>query len=84
MAVESNQNSHWLSVIARALAFVCLHQGELRNKTKGEQAKFLEGLGFARKDAAVMLGTTAASITELMRQAKQGGRRGKKGRKRQG
>jgi transposase len=40
------------------------------SKTLAERARFLEGLGLDRKDVAEMLGTSYASITELMRQAK--------------
>ena len=72
------QQSEWLAVIARALAFLCLGQADLQKKNKSEQAQFLEGLGLSRRDVAEMLGTTPASITELIRQSKQGKSRGKK------
>jgi hypothetical protein len=49
--------------------------GESRSVQKN--AEFLEGLGLTRADAAAMLGTTPASITELHRRA-----RGKRGAKR--
>jgi hypothetical protein len=39
-------------------------------KNMSEKARFLEGLGLDRKDVAGMLGTTSASITEQLRQAK--------------
>jgi hypothetical protein len=69
----------WNGVIGRALAFLCLSQADMRDKKLSEQAQFLEGLGLPRREAAALLGTTAASISELIRQAKQGNRsRGKK------
>ena len=75
---KENEESNWMAVVGRALAFLCLAQADLRAKKLSEQAQFLEALGLARKDAAAMLGTTPASITELIRQAKQGRARGKK------
>jgi plasmid maintenance system antidote protein VapI len=47
-----------------------MHNADMGGKTLAEKARFLEGLGLDRKDVAEMLGTTYASITELMRQAK--------------
>lgn len=71
-------SADWLAVIGRALAFLCLGQADLRDKKISEQARFLEGLGIPRKDVASMLGTTSASVTELLRLAKKGRTRGKK------
>ena len=47
-----------------------MHNADMGTKTKAEKARFLEGLGLERKDVAEMLGTTSASITEMMSQAK--------------
>jgi hypothetical protein len=60
----------WLPVIGRALSYLCMHNADMGSKTIAERARFLEGLGLERKDVAAMLGTTSASITELMSQAK--------------
>jgi hypothetical protein len=47
-----------------------MHNADMGNKTKADKARFLQGLGLERKDAAEMLGTTAASIRALMSKAK--------------
>jgi transcriptional regulator len=67
----------WLPIIGRALAFLCLHSTKKTDQTIAEQALFLENLGLERKDVAAMLGTSPASIAELLRQArnKKGGKR---------
>jgi len=70
----------WLAVIGRALSFLCLAQADLRDKGVAPQARFLENLGLSRKEAAQLLGTTEASITEMLsrqRRKAKGGRRGK-------
>jgi hypothetical protein len=68
----------WLPVIARSLSFQCLIQAGLRDKDMAVQGKFLEALGLPRKEAAALLGTSYASLTELIRQAgmKKGAKRG--------
>jgi len=71
--------SDWQAIIGRSLAFLCLHYGELRTATLLEQAEFLARLGLPRKEAAVLLGTTDASLAEMARQKKsrlKGGDRG--------
>lgn len=71
---------HWNAVIGRALCFLCLAAADLRDKPIAAQAKLVEGLGLSRKDAAAMLGTTPASLSELLRQQrnKKRGSNGKK------
>ena len=83
---DEQEVTGWPSVIGRSLAFLCLIQADLRDKDLATQGRFLEALGIARRDAASMLGTTYASLTELYRQAKtrkggqkRGGKKGKKG-----
>ena len=61
MAKENEENI-WLSVIARSLAFICLHAADLRDKDLVSQATLLEGLGLARRDAAALFGSTEESI----------------------
>jgi hypothetical protein len=60
-----------------------MNSAEMSGKTMVEKARFLEGLGIERKDAAAMLGTTAASISEMFRQAKikKGAKKRAKGKK---
>jgi hypothetical protein len=60
-------DSLWLGVIGRSLAFLCLKESELRNENIATQARFLENLGLPRKDAALLLGTSEASLRELFR-----------------
>ena len=78
-AVE--QETEWLGIIARSLAFLCLAQADLRDKDLAPQASFLEGLGLTRREAAGLLGTTEDSLRVLMRRAKgtkKGARHGRK------
>ena len=74
----------WLAIIGRALAFLCLAEADLRDKDLATQARFLEGLGLSRRDAAGLLGTTEASLRVLFNRAKRqkGKRRGAKKTKR--
>lgn len=81
--MADDQETTWAAVAGRSLAFLCLLQADLRDKDLATQGQFLESLGVARKDAAAMLGTSYASLTELYRQAKtrkKGKKRGTKGR----
>jgi CRP-like cAMP-binding protein len=66
----ADQQVDWLAVIGRSLAQFSLDAGPARDKNLAEKAKFLEALGLPRNDVAEMLGTTYASISELLRQAK--------------
>jgi len=74
-----DQQTDWMAVIGRSLAQFSLDSGPAKEKTLAEKARFLEALGLPRSDVASMLNTSNASITELLRQAKQ-----KKGGKRNG
>jgi hypothetical protein len=64
------EGSDWLAVIGRALAQISLSVNNLNDKTTAEKAGYLEALGVGRKDVAAMLGTSVASVTELLRQAR--------------
>ena len=79
MAENDNDSNLWLSVIERSLAFLCLAQADLRDKDLATQGRFLETLGMPRKDAAGLLGTSYASLTEMMRRTakKKGGAHGR-------
>ncbi|MCX6907849.1 MAG: hypothetical protein NTY01_07390 [Verrucomicrobia bacterium] len=70
----------WLPVVGRALAFICLAQADMRDKDLGSQGKFLESLGLSREEAAAMLGTSYASLNQLifLTKKKKGGKRGTK------
>jgi hypothetical protein len=83
MAEKESGETKWLAVIGKALSYLCLEQHRAREpskfQSKGQQAKFLEGLGLSRTEAANALGTTAASITVLHSRAKKkkGGKSGR-------
>jgi hypothetical protein len=83
MSENDREKNEWFPVIGRSLAFLCLAQAGLRDKDLATQGKFLESLGLSRKETAALLGTSYASLTELIRLAskKKGDRRarGKKG-----
>jgi hypothetical protein len=59
---DESAESKWLPVIGRALAYLCMKQETAEHQSVQERAKFLEGLGLSRADAASMLGTTADSL----------------------
>lgn len=69
IVATDNDGSNWLPVIARSLAYLCLKQARLDDKPMLDRAKFLNGLGLPRSEAAGLLGTTPASLAELQRQA---------------
>jgi hypothetical protein len=79
---NDGDNDTWLAVIGRSLALLCLTQADLRGKDLASQGRFLESLGLSRKEAAALLGTSYASLTELLRPGrKKGGKRGHKKKK---
>lgn len=67
----SDDMTHWVSVIAKSLAYLGMEQGKFPSKT--EQALFLEGIGLSTAEQAAMLGSTDASIQELKRIKRKGG-----------
>ena len=67
MKADDQENREWLAVIGRSLAFLCLAKADLRDKDLATQGKFLESLGLSRKEAAALLGTSRASLSELIR-----------------
>lgn len=80
MTIDSGENdAAWLAVIGRSLAFLCLTEADLRDKDLATQGRFLETLGMTRKEAAALLGTSYASLTEMLRRTakKKGGKRGR-------
>jgi hypothetical protein len=79
----SDEDVNWSAVIARSLAFLCLQNSDLKDKSLLEQARFLEKLGLPLADRAGVTGSTAASLRELSRRAngKKGGKKnGRRGR----
>lgn len=70
---------NWSAITARCLAYLCLKNSHHANKSVLEQADFLEKLGLPLEDRAGVVGSTAASLRELSRQA-----RAKKGKAKNG
>lgn len=66
LTTESD-DTRWMRVIGRSLAFLCLAQAELRDKGLGPQAKFLIGLGLTLPEAAEMLGSSTESVRVLLK-----------------
>lgn len=67
MPQPNDESMEWMPVIGRALAFLCLHYGELTDKPMVEQAEFLQRLGIPRKEAAAILGTSDESLSAMLR-----------------
>jgi hypothetical protein len=66
---DNDADQVWLPVIGKCLAYACMHSAKINEKTIVEKARFLEALGLERKDVALMLDTTPASITEMYKAA---------------
>ncbi len=64
------EEMNWLAVIARCLAYLCLKDSRYKDRSVLEQAQFLEKLGLPLEERAGVVGSTAASLRELSRQAK--------------
>jgi hypothetical protein len=67
---SSHDEVNWSAVTARCLAYLCLKSSRYADKSILEQAQFLEKLGLPLEDRADVVGSTAASLRELSRQAK--------------
>jgi hypothetical protein len=65
--MSNDSEEVWLPVIARSLARVSMHLAEIDGKTISERAAFLESLGLDKDEIARMLGSSPASIAELLR-----------------
>lgn len=68
--------TYWLSVIAKSLAYLSLHQADLRKEEIAVQAQFLVGLGLNNEDAANVIGTTKATVQVALSKAKSKKRKG--------
>jgi len=69
---QADDDSQWLAVIGRALAFLCLSAADLRDKGFADQGALLEALGVPRRDAARMLGTSEESLRVMVTRARGG------------
>lgn len=61
MALD-DEDTQWLAVIGRSLAFLALHAAELRGKEMGDQAVLLNTLGLNNDEIAKLVGSTAESV----------------------
>ncbi|UFX48598.1 hypothetical protein HAP47_0018820 [Bradyrhizobium sp. 41S5] len=82
--MSNELSSEWLSVIGKALAFLCVQEVSRSDPKRVPdlvaKVKFLEGIGLPTKEAAALMGTTANSVkTNLRQREKKGDSRGKKG-----
>lgn len=66
--MPATEEADWTAVIGRSLAFLCLHYGEMDDKTLLERAEFLDRLGVPRADTAELLGSSERSLKEMARQ----------------
>jgi len=80
MAEEVRDQEQWLAVIARSLAYLCIHATDLRDAELAPKALLLESVGLTRRDIAALLNTTEESVRVTVHVAKRGRKRG--GRKR--
>lgn len=85
MAAGDPDYATWLPVIGKSLAYLCLSHAVKEHPVKLKEVlpkvEFLEALGVPTKDAAHAAGSTAASVAELRRLAKNRKVNGKKGSK---
>lgn len=83
MANERDAEATWLPVIGKALAYLCLAQAAKSDPKRVNgvlpKVRFLTDLGLPQADAAEAAGSTAASVTELLRRGKQVAKKGKAG-----
>ncbi len=60
----------YLKQIANCLAYLAIHTGELRDKSKGDLMQVLAGFGFDRAAIASLLDTTPESVSARLSQLK--------------
>lgn len=65
-AGEGAGQPDWLAVLARAQAYLAMHQAGLADASKLERARFLLSLGVPRADAAALLGSTDESLRVML------------------
>ena|SRR2546425_10456493 len=64
----------WTEVIAKALAYLAVNSEELKAKRVSQRGAFLISLGLSYADAANLLGSTEASLREMLRAGKKAGK----------
>lgn len=74
MARAGDEEFDWDPIVGRALAYLCLDAADMQSRTVLERAEFLmDTLGLPRKEAALIVGSTDASLRVLQQRAKRGG-----------
>ena len=63
---NSETDNKYITIIAKALAHICINSVEMKDMSIGEKAKFLRSLGFPDKDVAALLDTSENSIRVLI------------------
>lgn len=85
MADDLNE-ALWLSVIGKALAYLCVQHVSQNDPGRVgsllDKVQFLEGIGVPKGDAALILGSTSASVATLQSRKKKGATNGRKKAKR--
>ena len=76
---SGGEKQDWLGVIARSLAYLCIQNSHLKEKTTAQKAVFLNSIGLSKSTIADMLESTPQSIAELIRLSKS--RKGSRGAK---
>jgi predicted transcriptional regulator len=64
----NSSEDQWTPVIARSLALIAMKVADLDKKSISDRAAFLSTLGMPKEEIAPLLGSTSASIAELLRQ----------------
>jgi hypothetical protein len=81
VANDAAGDTVWISVIGKALAYLCVqHVAENDPGRVGNllaKVKFLEGIGVPKADAALILGSSANSVSVLQSRKKKGASHGK-------
>jgi len=75
---NDSENSRYLRVIAKSVAYLCINSPELKDKDKGDKAKFLEDLGLTRQEIADLLNTSLNSLRVMLHFVKKSKKESKK------
>lgn len=71
----SSDDNPWIAVIGKALALLCMKQ-ELGDAQTTDKAIFLHSIGVPNEEITAMLGTTPASVRNMLRKTKNKSRKG--------
>lgn len=69
MAGNNDEQADWLSVIGKALTYLCLNEAQRRDPERFDtvlkRVEFLGGLGLSKNHAAEVAGSSADSVRVL-------------------